>query len=1173
MRRLLLIAGILVGILVVAVVGLEIFLNSARFRKIVDDAVSESVQGELRYSNLHFTLIKSFPRIAAEVDSLSVTYPHGLFAEYDGVGIRHDLLDAGRGEREDTLLAFRKLRLAVNPWRLLGGTIRVNEVSLDSPKVFLHAYTQDASNLDIFPSSPDTTASEPSSLPWISVGKLGIAGEPLIVYTSQADTVYAHVAFEDIFLKGKARIKADIRESSIKGLDFGVDSLMVEGRLPADTLSLSLKSLTLATPGTNLLDLGLDADVHYMSPSLGALELPVRISSLLGFKKESDNFLLDLRRLEAEMAHIPLNAGGQARLYGDRTYIDAEAGIRNCDLGRLLSEYAHNFSSSAGDVWTDAVLDVSVGARGNISPSEYPAVDASIRIPESKLKYYPEDYLARLSLDVAGKLTPDMHLSADVNELRISSDPLTLQANGRGTDLLGRNAAVDAHMDAVAFLEKLVRFFPEGLFAASGKVNLNADVDAVLSELEDFKFRRSRIDCGLSADRIDARLVQSGMSAHLRRPDIRLGNDASGLVFRSNADSLAFDGGSELTANIRKFNLDADIDKVEVDGKLRPRAVLSSDDGKIFVRSGDTKIRLKNASIGLEAAKRGSRPSARGGRSNHRIDSLRRLHPGIPKDSLFKLAGVRRRRLDDFAAKDFRFDLDSSLVGLLDTWKPSGMIAFEKGVFINPSLPLRTRINTFNVALDDDEAKVVAFDASCGSTDLKLDGGLAGFRRFLRNRGPLKFDLNLNSDRFNLNELLLAMQKAQGDTLEVSGSETDESFVVDSLANAEYEGGMEMKAFVVPRNLRGSLNLNARQIEYKDIKVSPAVGQINIGKRVLQVREFKADTNIGSMDIDAYYASKSRDDISVGLDMHLNNMPAYDIIHMLPAVDGMMPAVKSFQGNMDFVVAATAQLDTNLNIVPPSVNGLARIAGEDLYVKNAGSLRKITRLLFFKNKNIGEIRNLYVDAVVCDEKAEVYPFVLGVDKYTLALSGTQHFNNKLSYRVSVLESIIPFRFGIRLRGSLDNWRFSLGRSQFKGVKRVPSYAAQLDTTEMNILYSIRNVLENGVDKVASRSVIEKLLKEKADRENGMGADGSYSADSLMSNEEFYQLDSMLLAMQMQEDSVEVFSEIDDILERSLNDIEFLQAEWEATHPWEAKAIRREEERLIEKSRKEAKKEE
>ena len=150
MRRLAKIAGIIAGVLAVLIVALQIVLNSRFVRNAIDKAAAENINGSLRYSRIHFSLIKAFPRLRVDVDSLSITYPHELFAQYDGVGAPSPLLAEGRGAVEDTLVSLDRFSAAVNLWRLFAAKVRVHHIDIDHPLVYYHAYDSTATNLDIF---------------------------------------------------------------------------------------------------------------------------------------------------------------------------------------------------------------------------------------------------------------------------------------------------------------------------------------------------------------------------------------------------------------------------------------------------------------------------------------------------------------------------------------------------------------------------------------------------------------------------------------------------------------------------------------------------------------------------------------------------------------------------------------------------------------------------------------------------------------------------------------------------------------------------------------------------------------------------------------------------------------------------------------------------------------
>ncbi|MCR5519750.1 MAG: hypothetical protein K6F21_05420 [Bacteroidales bacterium] len=1158
--RLAKILGIIAGILAVILLVLHLVLNSNWMRKKVDKiAESVLVDGQLRYSRLHF---KTFPYIAAEIDSLSLTYPHELFSAYDKVGVRGPLLAEGRGAVEDTLLAADRLSASVNLWRIFGGRLRVRQLQLDRPKIYYHAYSEGHSNLDIMAKSeePEDTVKKSSGLPWISVKDVAIRNNPRIVYTSQADTVHAKVTFDEFSLRGNVRLKKNILSSKIRKAHLRLDSLMLGGRLPSDTLAVVVNNLVLDNPKTNLLDLLLEGNALYFSPSLGSLRVPAKLDTRLGFSNHRTHFDLDLDHLDGNIAYVPLRAKGFFSKFEDHSYVKASAGIDSCSLASVLDNYARNFVPAAKDLRTDALLNLGIEADGNISETEYPTVDVALDIPSGHVSYLPKSIRAMLDLAAKANLTASGALSADVERCHLRSNGVKLDLDGDGRDLIGRDPAVAAKLGGFLIMDSVMRYLPKDLdIHSSGKLDLQADVNAHLNELEDYIFRKTRISCRLASERLAVRMPSQDLSAMLRAPEVNVSSAESSIQLSADADSVSVGLSDSFHAAIRGMVNRASVKKVENNGKMVPHLSFSTTDDLVKLYAGDNKIEAENALISLEAMRRVRRARPRFKRF---LDSLQRVYPGVPRDSLMRKFRAGRP-VDELASKDLKVSLDSSFVALLNRWHPGGLVSLENASIVSPSLPLRTTLNSFDMALDDDDAQIASFNLDCGTSDIDLTGSVGGFRRFIRNRGPLKFNFDVRSHRLNANEILVAMQQApSSEDVDVETAD----FVVDSLANATYDPATsEMKAIVVPKNLRGSIKLNADRVDYSSLEIRPASAEINIRNRVLQVKDVDVQSNVGQIKLDAFYASKSKSDLSAGVDLHLMDMPAYDIIHMLPTVDAMMPALKSFEGNLACDLSLTTQLDTNMNVLTPSLNGLVRIAGEDLFIRNAGSLRKVTRLLMFKDKNIGQIQNLYVDAVVGDNRVEVYPFILGVDKYKLALAGTQGFNGSMKYNVSILESFLPFRFGINIFGNLDKWRFTLGRNKYRNG-RVPSFTADLDTMQVNLLDVIRNVYNRGVENAMVQMAEENKRLEKSKMLNSYTGAPS---EEMLSKEEFQQVDSLLFVMQTDEEAQVADQEVDAAMDEALAALTAQQAAWLDEHPWAEAAMTRAEQRKAEREKRKA----
>jgi hypothetical protein len=262
-------------------------------------------------------------------------------------------------------------------------------------------------------------------------------------------------------------------------------------------------------------------------------------------------------------------------------------------------------------------------------------------------------------------------------------------------------------------------------------------------------------------------------------------------------------------------------------------------------------------------------------------------------------------------------------------------------------------------------------------------------------------------------------------------------------------------------------------------------------------------------------------------------MSAEGIIQMLPMVDDLMPALRSFKGNLGCRVSVTGQLDTMMNVIMPTVDGLIRITGRDLEVTDAGELRKITRLLLFKNKNIGRIEDLNVDAIIENNQMEIYPFVVGVDRYRIALMGVQGLDRKMRYNASIIKApLLPIKFGVNIFGDLDNMKFSIGRSKYRNGK-VPVFTEELDDIQINIGHAIRDIFDTGVEKAvqATMSGYENLNRRKKE----LGYTNQLPKDFL-SNFEFQQIEAEVFQEEMKGYNASVDAEVDAALEASLSEI-------------------------------------
>ena len=118
-----------------------------------------------------------------------------------------------------------------------------------------------------------------------------------------------------------------------------------------------------------------------------------------------------------------------------------------------------------------------------------------------------------------------------------------------------------------------------------------------------------------------------------------------------------------------------------------------------------------------------------------------------------------------------------------------------------------------------------------------------------------------------------------------------------------------------------------------------------------------------------------------------------------------------------------------------------------------------------------------VEGVIKDNTMEIFPFVLKVDRYTLAMSGLQNLDMSFKYHVSVLRSPFLFRLGIDLSGKdFDNMKFRIGKAKYKST-RVPVFSKVIDETKINLLGAIKGIFEKGVDVAVKENEKQEAIEK------------------------------------------------------------------------------------------------
>lgn len=1074
----------IVGIAASALIILEVVLSSKLPTRLVNKIASEYIDGDIHVGAISASVFRRFPATTLTLEDFHITYPSDRFDLIEKAGVQGHLMHKGCFPEADTLASFKRFSVGVNLPALIGGTIKIPYMRLDQPRIFAHSYADGSANWNIFVTgsddddiseeveNEDTTAT--GSIPRFVIGKIMMTGRPHIVYTDSRDTVFALVNMKRLMLNGKIRSSRPHRSK----VGLTLDSMFVAGRLGRDTIAAGLDRLYLHEDGR---DVAIDANAKAFiaTSSFGRVKVPISINGVISFP---DN----------------------------------------------------DFKAASTDNLNINILDIPVNVKADVALEDEISFAAKASIPQTAIRHpdFPEQEL-ELLMDVRAMTDSKGRINVDLDRMKAGIKGLGLSLNGSISDVLGKDPLITANGALTADIDSLARFVPDSLeIEASGKLSAKIDGSAYLSQLDIYNFSKSSMTGEILGDSILVKMPKDTINARINGLHIVLGPEervsrrdstksfnlmgisgdianadvsykdiaylkatgfqvsaknvideksqadttkriypfsgrvnAGTLIFRDSEGSLI-----RLNESSNSFNIFPKKGHPNI-----PVLTLSSRNKKIFFKSDINRAVVSNANIRASAA---MNTVERRQKMKAFRDSLARVYPDVPKDSLFLHMRASRSndqaslpewmKEDDFKKKDIDISLDKRLAKYFRDWDLKGQFKVENGIVMTPYFPLRNTLDGFDLNFTNDKIAIDQFKIKSGDSDISMTGELTGLRRALLGRkGTLQFNADILSQEMNADQLLTAYRAGSQfnpETFEGNSAIGDEEFM-DHIEIDSTEVVSETSILVIPANLNAHVTFFAGNTNYSDLHIDLMTADLTVKERCILLTNTQALSNMGEIDLEGFYATRSKKDLKTGFSINFKDITAEKVINLMPSIDTLMPLLKSFGGMLNCEVAATADLDTNMNVVMPSINGIMRIGGEDLTIKNSDMFRKFAKLLLFKNKKEGHIDKMTVEGVIKDSKVEIFPFILEMDRYMLGLSGVQNMDMSYRYHASLIKSPFLIKLGMDIYGQdFDNMKFKLGRAKYKN-RNVPVFSTVIDNTKFNLVTSIRNVFNKGVDNV------------------------------------------------------------------------------------------------------------
>lgn len=983
-----------------------------------------------------------------------------------------------------------------------------------------------------------------SSLPPISVGKVSLGGQPFIVYTNPSDTIFGCIFLKNLTAKGHydakksrlERVSLEMDSLFVAGrlpadtVALGVEHLGIKERIGHFDVDLTSRLfLGLRSSGRMAIPVRVKGDifpeldkktvaVERLRASVATVELMasgkadfsgenIHVKANVGTENASVGELVDffgenfpiLKKLRTD-AKLTVNASC------DGCYDKSKGGLPPLSVRVQVPDSRIGWEGIDGTGRFD--LDVTASSLDGKLTAEVPDFCFSVNGMKITASGTGEDLLGD---------DPDFEVSSDIHMVLDSlaaflPDSLGINVHGNLEGIIEggfRLSQLSAYNFSEIGLEGLlesdniqVSIPKDTLFAYIGHTDISLGTFNHEEDGHDSHEDHSHKHSGLVIA-IDSVFTEYGASTFIRGTGISLSAHNSEESMAGNPAMHPVHGHLDISS-IGMMDIDScfvgaigsastfKLSQNRIGRHTVPFLNLTSRNNKITLREGVNRFSVQDANLSVAAHPNSVETQIR---RKHLLDSLQRVYPGVRRDSLFKKAFSRYTAgatlpdylsEKDFEKNDIKIQLGESIAGYIKNWDITGDINVAEGIIISPYYPLDNRISGFSGRFSNNSIDLKKLSLKSGASDISASGSLSGLKRILTSgKGRLDLNLGISSDVIDVNEILIALNSGKnftppGHNTALSGvDDNDYLNSVKELTAADTTAKASL--IVLPSNLNAKISLNANKIRYSNLETSWVSSDLVMKERCLQATNTLATTNMGDVYLEGFYSTRTKKDLKAGFDLTLAGITTEKVIQLFPAVDSIVPMLKAFKGFLDCEIAATSEIDTSMNIVLPSLSGIIKIDGRDLSLAESEDLNKLRRTLMFKDKDSSHIESLSIRGIIKDNHLEIFPFLLNVDRYSIAASGLQNFDQRFKYHLSALKSPVPFKFGINLNGSFSDWKWRLGKTKYKS-RNIPLFDDQVNSLMLNLTNAIHHIFERGVEQAIKQNAMSQEAIENKKKE-------------------------------------------------------------------------------------------
>lgn len=782
-----------------------------------------------------------------------------------------------------------------------------------------------------------------------------------------------------------------------------------------------------------------------------------------GMRVNRDSLLYTLEKAVFDVNGVKFGVGGTLKADSVNRTLDVRLkyGIHIPTLKTLLDLVPDTILRKTDDVQVRGEVLCRGEITGLYGKKNIPLITSQFKIAGGYIKYpgMPSQIDSlNVDLDAFVDLQKEQPSYLQVKNFRVKGGGMDVDVAG-DVDNLIEAPVVKAKMKALVNFADLTQIFPlaDGITCA-GNMDLSLQTHILVSDVVEANYGKMRVGGWLRMKDVDIFIPKDSIVLNMKNAGIVFSTNRKNEKTLQKTDLLnGIVGYSGLDVNVKgKVRLRMDTTYLTLrTSPLRDTTAVASMSstlhlGKmVFIVRDTLLVGLKSAHV--KAALSPSKRDKKTPRINAdaSIDSLRLRAMGnrlsLAKANV-QVEAVRSRRNKNI-------------------WSPTGDIDFRGLRAYTPYFPLRMRMPGTKIRFDRNEIQLDSAVLQMGRSQVKLTGSVSNLIRSFFKKEDLKAELIVTSRMIDCNQVMRALDagtaylaKVKAGYRDTIGREEEDLEEVPVLSDSiVYVGNNSL--FVVPKGIDFTFQTDIEKILFGKLEMDSVHGEVTMRNQCIQLEDLELRSSAANMSTSAVYKASDTIKAYTGFALQMHDIRIDSLVHLIPSLDTLFPMLRSFQGVVDFHIAADAWLDSTMMIDLPTMRAAAYLDGKNLVLMDGETFAEISKMLMFKNKNRNLIDSISVDLAVKDGTVNIYPFLVEIDRYKAAVGGEHNIDMTFKYHISILKSPLPFRAGVDISGNLDKMKYKITKAKYKDLF-IPSRRAKVDSTQLNLKSRIRELLRS-----------------------------------------------------------------------------------------------------------------